>query len=43
MAKAGCYYNPYVRVFYSRPVKGKYIFKTDVGGGAVGPQFDLDF
>lgn len=43
MAKAGCYYNPYVRVFYSRPVKGKYIFKTDVGGGAVGLNLTWDF
>jgi hypothetical protein len=43
MAEEGRRWNPHFSVFYSRPVKGKYIFATDVGGGTAGANIACDF
>ncbi len=43
MAEEGRRFNPHFGLFYSRPVSGKYIFKTDVGGGSVGVNMAWDF
>ena len=43
MAEEGRRWNPYFSVFYSRPVKGKYIFVSDVGGGTAGVNVAMDF
>lgn len=43
MAEEGRRFNPQFGLFYSRPVKGKRIFKTDVGGGSVGVNVAWDF
>lgn len=43
MSKNDCPHHPYIKLFYSHPLKGKYIFKTDVGGGAVGFNVTWDF
>ncbi len=43
MAEEGRRWNPCFSVFYSRPVKGKYIFATDVGGGTAGVNVAMDF
>lgn len=43
MAEEGRRWNPYFSVFYSRPIKGKYIFISDVGGGTAGVNVAMDF
>jgi len=43
MAEEGRRWNPYFSVFYSRPLKGKYIFISDVGGGTAGVNVAMDF
>ena len=43
MAEEGRRWNPHFSVFYSRPVKGKYIFLTNVGGGSAGLNIAMDF
>jgi hypothetical protein len=43
MAEEGRKFNPNFSVFYSRPLKGKYIYKTDVGGGSVGVNVTWDY
>lgn len=43
MAEEGRRWNPHFSIFYSRPVKGKYIFVSDVGGGTAGVNVAMDF
>jgi hypothetical protein len=43
MAEEGRRWNPHFSVFYTRPVKGKYIFITDVGGGTAGVNVAWDY
>ena len=43
MAEEGRRFNPQFGLFYSRPIKGKRIFKTDTGGGSVGLNVAWDF